>query len=210
MEKEIYIVRHGETEFNKLHIVQGSGVNSSLNDTGRAQAAALYNGYKHIDFDLLFTSALIRTHETSKGFIEQGIPHIEDADINEISWGIYEGKSGKDGIRGMSGAYKTLMAKWANEEYDAGIEDGESAQEMADRLSRFLKMLKDREEQRILVVMHGRTIRCLMCLIAGRPIKFMDEYAHSNTGVYKVLQTAKGMEIVMSNNVDHLNKLNSL
>ncbi len=33
MDKELYIIRHGETELNRLGIVQGRGVNSDLNDT---------------------------------------------------------------------------------------------------------------------------------------------------------------------------------
>lgn len=208
MKKEIYIVRHGETEYNKQHIVQGSGVDSSLNDTGRAQATALFEGYKHIDFDLVYTSALIRTRETAKHFLDRDVEHIEDADINEICWGIYEGKGAKDKIPGMKDAYKILMAKWANEDYDAKIEEGESAREMGDRLSRFLEKVKTRKEEKILVVMHGRTIRCLMCLVEGRAIKFMDEYDHKNTGVYKIVQSDKGLEIVVSNNVDHLKELN--
>ncbi|HYG15236.1 MAG TPA: histidine phosphatase family protein, partial [Bacteroidia bacterium] len=36
--KTIYLVRHGETEFNRMGIVQGSGVDSELNETGRKQA----------------------------------------------------------------------------------------------------------------------------------------------------------------------------
>jgi len=43
MAKTIYFIRHGETEYNKLGIVQGSGVDSELNENGRAQAQAFYN-----------------------------------------------------------------------------------------------------------------------------------------------------------------------
>lgn len=207
MKKEIFIVRHGETEFNKLHIVQGSGVDSSLNDTGRAQADALFQAYKHIDFDLVFTSKLIRTKETASHFLGTNIPHIEDEDINEISWGIYEGKSSKDVMVDMNQAYKRLNDKWADGDYDARIEEGESAAEMASRLGRFLERLKAREEKKILVVMHGRALRCFICLIAGRPIKYMNDFVHSNTGVYKVEQSHDRLEIVMSNNVDHLKDL---
>ena len=38
--KEIFIIRHGETELNRLGIVQGSGVDAGLNDTGQQQAQA--------------------------------------------------------------------------------------------------------------------------------------------------------------------------
>ena len=51
--KELYIIRHGETELNRLGIVQGRGINSDLNDTGRAQAEAFYQYYKETKFDAL-------------------------------------------------------------------------------------------------------------------------------------------------------------
>lgn len=204
MAKEIFIVRHGETEFNRQHIVQGSGVDSSLNETGINQAAAFHDAYKNIGFELVFTSALKRTVETAQNFLDMQIPHIADADINEISWGIYEGKSVIDG---MKEAYKSLMTNWASENYDERIEEGESAAEMATRLQRFLNRLKARSEEKILVVMHGRTIRCLMCLIDGKPIKHMDDYSHHNTGVYKVRQIQDKLEIYELNSIDHLKVL---
>ncbi len=210
MTKEIFIVRHGETEFNKRHIVQGSGVDSSLNDTGRAQAQALFDFYKDVDFDLVITSALVRTKETAKGFLDKNIKHIADADINEISWGIFEGKGNDDVKVSMKEAYKALNQKWEQEDYDARIEGGESAAEMAHRLGRFLEKLKAREEEKILVVMHGRAIRCFICIIEGRPIKHMNDYEHANTGVYKVMQDGDHLKVVLSNNVDHLNALNTV
>jgi probable phosphoglycerate mutase len=44
--KLIYIIRHGETDFNKLGIVQGSGIDSDLNPRGVQQAANFYAFYK--------------------------------------------------------------------------------------------------------------------------------------------------------------------
>lgn len=206
MDKEIYIVRHGETDFNKNRIVQGSGVNSSLNEKGQSQAAALYAAYQHIDFDVVFTSELVRTHQTAQGFIDAGIPHIKDGDVDEICWGIHEGKPGD---ADMKQDYVKLMNEWRNENYAARIEEGESAQELADRLSRFLEMLKLRSEKNILVLTHGRSIRCLMCLVEGREIKHMDDYEHKNTGIYKVVQKGDTLKIELFNNVDHLKGMES-
>ena len=50
MPKEIYIIRHGETDYNRQGIVQGQGVDTSLNDLGRRQASAFFEHYRHIDF----------------------------------------------------------------------------------------------------------------------------------------------------------------
>ena len=61
---KLYLIRHGETDYNRQGIVQGGGVDSSLNDLGRRQAEAFFEHYKHLRFDAVYVSALKRTHET--------------------------------------------------------------------------------------------------------------------------------------------------
>ena len=85
MNKEVFIIRHGQTDLNKDHIVQGSGVDSSLNAYGRKQAAAFYKLYKNQAFEVVLTSALKRTHETVAPFLERGLPWEQHPSINEIS-----------------------------------------------------------------------------------------------------------------------------
>ena len=48
--KELYIIRHGQTDFNKNKIIQGRGVNSHLNNEGIEQAQRFYNHYHHLPF----------------------------------------------------------------------------------------------------------------------------------------------------------------
>ncbi len=92
MVKEIYIIRHGETELNKLGIVQGRGVDSDLNDKGRAQAELFFNHYKHINFDKIYTSELKRTHQTVKNFIDLGLTWQKLSGLDELAWGLWEGQ----------------------------------------------------------------------------------------------------------------------
>src|ERR1044072_8256544 len=96
MNKELYIIRHGETDYNKLGIVQGRGVNSDLNELGRQQGEAFYQYYKHVTFDRVYTSALKRTHQTVNRFIEEGIPWEQLPGLDELSFGIWEGKASKE------------------------------------------------------------------------------------------------------------------
>ena len=56
MTKTIYIVRHGQTDFNIRQVVQGRGVNSDLNQTGLQQSKYLYDHYRHVPFDVIYTS----------------------------------------------------------------------------------------------------------------------------------------------------------
>ena len=66
VEKEIYIVRHGQTDLNAQGIVQGKGVDAPLNELGQKQANAFYEAYKHVPFDALYSSIITAgTHKAS-------------------------------------------------------------------------------------------------------------------------------------------------
>ena len=61
----LYIVRHGETDWNKAHKVQGR-TDIPLNDYGRRLAGETAEGMKDIPIDLGFTSPLLRAKETAQ------------------------------------------------------------------------------------------------------------------------------------------------
>lgn len=199
--KTIYIVRHGQTDFNKMGIVQGSGVDSSLNETGWQQARAFYEKYKNENFDAVLTSTLVRTHETMSPFIEAGLPWEQFPEINEISWGAHEGKKGTPA---MKEEFLNLLAAWEQGQYDARIAGGESAQDMYDRLSIFVDQLKRRPEERLLVCSHGRAMRCLMTVLQNDPVSQMKDYDHANTGLYLVDYTPDIFKFLLQNDVSHL------
>ena len=199
--KELYIIRHGETDFNRQGIVQGSGVNSSLNENGKLQALHFFNKYKDIEFDYVYSSTLKRTHETVQHFINQGITWRVRAEIREISWGIHEGQKGtKESIQ----RYRNLIEYWNDGNFDARLEGGESAAEMVVRLNHFLDELKKTDFKRALICSHGRTLRCLMCLINNDHLREMDNYQHLNTGLYIVELNEDIFKIVLSKDVSHL------
>ena len=201
MVKELYIIRHGETELNRKRIVQGSGVDASLNDTGRAQAQAFFDTYKAIDFDLVVTSALKRTHETVASFIAKGIPWIQYPEINEISWGVQEGKTATpDSLE----IYHAVVGEWKSGNFDARIPEGESAAELGNRLNTFIDSLKTRTEKKILICSHGRSMRGLMCQLKGVGLTKMQEFSHHNTGLYEVHYDGEKFNFIRNNNLQHL------
>lgn len=202
--KKIIIVRHGETSYNQKHIVQGSGVDSSLNDLGRKQAQAFYDFYSKEPFDLLVTSGLKRTHETMAPFIEGGLNWIQTPDINEIGWGVHEGKAG---TKEMIAAYKALIAAWSSGDFDAALEGGESARELATRLRRFFDWLVQRPESNILVCSHGRAMRCMIAILKGQHLREMEVVKHNNTGAYTVHYANEAFEVIQENDIRHLDHL---
>jgi len=201
MLKRWYILRHGETAQNKQGIVQGSGVDSSLNEDGLSQAHAFARMYDPlVKFDMVVTSNLKRTIETVSPFIEKGIPHLTMPDLREISWGINEGHLPTEDIMQR---YHDTINHWVSGDYDVKVENGESATELATRMQRAIDLLKEINLDNILICTHGRTIRCLMCLIMGLPISDMETISHHNTGLYIVEVENEKMRVILKDDTKH-------
>ncbi len=200
--KKVYIVRHGQTDFNLRGIVQGSGVDSSLNDKGRAQALAFYEAYKHIPFDKVYTSALKRTQETVTRFIQQGIPTEALAGLNEISWGKKEGQP----ITPEEDAYyHHVLKQWQLGDTSLRIEGGESPDEVVARMKPAVAhIMEQMNEQTILICMHGRAIRILLCYLLNYPLKNMDMFEHQNCCLYVLNYTGSMFSVEVYNNTAHL------
>lgn len=205
MKKEIYIIRHGETEYNRKGIIQGSGVNKPLNETGRQQSALFFDRYMDVGFDAIVHTNLIRTQETVSPFIRQNNADvIEMPELREISWGIFEGLPYSPE---MKKDYNDMIASWGRGDYAARLEGGESAEELMQRVTKGLNSIFSMEADKILVCSHGRTMRCLMCVIEDLHLKHMETVHHSNTGLYKVIVENDQRKITLRNDISHLERL---
>ncbi len=200
----LYIIRHGETDFNRKGIVQGSGVDSELNNIGHSQARLFYQYYKNVSFDYIITSHLQRTHQTVQPFLRRGTHRewIKMSELNEISWGIHEGKTGNDFSHE---SYRKLMSDWESGIYDSKIEEGESASELHQRVSQAVEYLKNQfQGKNILLCTHGRTLLCLLTILNEHPLSKMYQYKHQNTCLYKVHYVGDEFIFELENDVRHL------
>jgi broad specificity phosphatase PhoE len=202
LKKTIYIIRHGETDLNKLGIVQGRGMDSELNEKGREQAEAFYRAYKHIPFDKIYTSTLRRTHQTVRKFIDSNIPWTQYPGLDELGWGIHEGKESTEQIRSD---FETITQNWRAGELHHKFERGESPLEVKERQLIVLeKLIEENSDKNILICMHGRAMRLFLCLLSNKPLTEMDTFPHSNTTLYKVEYDGKEFHILDFNNTNHL------
>jgi broad specificity phosphatase PhoE len=204
--QKIYLVRHGQTDYNLQGIVQGSGVDASLNDRGRAQALAFYETYRSIPFNRLYTSRLKRSKESVVSFVKDGIPCEEHKSLNEISWGTREGQH----ITPEEDAYyHRILMEWQEGKTSIPIEGGESPDEVAARQQPFINLIKSRpEDQTILICMHGRAMRILLCQLLNYPLRSMDMFEHANLGLYLIHYTGTQFIVDLYNNTDHLKEVN--
>ena len=155
-------------------------------------------------FDKVYTSRLRRTHESVADFLALGLPHEQHESLNEISWGTREG---------------TRITPQEDEEYHGVLQDwragrttscllgGESPEQVAARQQPFIELLRNRpEEKTVLVCMHGRAMRVLLCQLLGYPLSQMESFEHHNLGLYELDYTGSLFTVRNFLDVRHLHE----
>lgn len=209
MPTTLYLVRHGETEYNRLRLVQGRRIDCSLNETGRMQARALAGRLRDVRFDAVYASPLRRARETAE-IVVAGRPELSirlDPDLEEMSWGIYEGEGWTPRIREL---LERLTARWDQGVFDEPVEGGESILDVQIRALRAMDALLERHPgQTLLVVTHGRFLRVLIAsLLETYGLQRMHDIEHANTGVNILIHETNLFRAELLNCTIHLDEVN--
>ncbi|GAB3514049.1 hypothetical protein GCM10027442_27970 [Emticicia fontis] len=188
-----------------MGIVQGSGVDSDLNELGLSQARAFFDAYQDISFQKIYTSKLRRTVQSVQHFIDLGIPYESHEGLNEISWGEKEGKAPN---YQEDEFYLDVLQRWKKGETNIpAAKGGETPEDVAARQKIAFEIILSRpEEELILVAMHGRAIRILLTHLLNLPLGSMDDFEHSNLCLYKLTYSyeTKAFTVEVSNDIAHL------
>ena len=142
----LFVVRHTQTDWNIDHRAQGK-VNIGLNKQGILQAQELARQLKDYDIDLIISSPLRRTVQTSNIINKnRNIPIIYDKRISERDFGEFEGKKPETYI---------AQGFW-NYEKNVKYEKAESIKPFFKRVYAFLNQIERRRtDKNILLVTHG-------------------------------------------------------
>lgn len=203
--KTIYLIRHGQTDYNLKGIVQGSGIDSDLNETGKKQAQLFYDAYGHIAFDHIYTSELKRTHQSVAPFINEGKQWSQLPELNEINWGVFEGLESTPASRE---AFMEIVSSWRNGQLDKPIEGGESPLTMFNRQQKGWEKIQQSNHSTILICMHGRAMRSFLSLILSTHLSEMDQYPHTNLCLYQLEKNGESTcKLIVGNDVNHLASL---
>lgn len=204
-EKKIFIIRHGETDFNRNGIVQGSGIDSDLNEKGQLQALAFFEYYKNHSFDKIYTSSLKRTHQSVIHFLNKNIPWEQHDGLNEISWGNREGKK-PDHLDNIN--FAEITKKWNAGHTHLKFENGESPEEVSKRQMDFIQyLLENKAENSVLIAMHGRALKILMAKLVYNDLSKMDHFEHTNLCLYQLIYnySSNTFELKLQCDTTHLN-----
>lgn len=186
-------------------IVQGSGIDSSLNEFGQSQAAAFFNAFQNVPFDKIYTSVLKRSIQSVQRFIDKGVPHESHKGLNEINWG---NKEGQRITPEEDTYYHWLLKQWEDGNTSLKIEGGESPEDVATNQRPVIEQILGRTEERnILICMHGRAIRVLLCQLLHYPLHAMDLFEHKNLCLYQLNFTGTMCSVERYNDTSHLKHL---
>lgn len=188
--KTLYIVRHGETEWNKIGRYQGI-TNVPLNENGIAQAKACGNALKDVHFDRILSSDLSRalvTAETIRGNRQLEIK--TDERLREINFGDWE----KLLFTEIEERWPGLINQMYRRPDIVKVPNGESFQEVQDRawsaVSDFLN--ENNEDETILITCHGGTIRTILCKLLDISISHCWNFSQGNTAINRVFYNGMG------------------
>lgn len=160
-----YLVRHGETEWNRKGRIQGHS-DVPLNDHGRRQAKILAKRLAGCKFSAVYASDLSRATETARAIVgDSEVPIKTDPDLREFSYGEWEGLT----LEEVETQHPTTLADRIGMGNDAfAAPCGEDTGQVLDRVRHFFARTAKRHEddEIILVVAHGGSIRALLvCLL---------------------------------------------
>lgn len=177
---KIFIMRHGTTVWNEKAITQGR-TNNKLSKFGKQQTEIAAIKYRNINIDAIFCSPLMRTVQTANiinKFHKSKV--IKDDRLIEIDQGIFTGKSK------FNLSEKEKIQK-SNRDPSCGMESYESVYL---RAKEFLKDLKTKKYNQVLIITHNVTASLMEAILNNINIDYSNE---------EILRTFKNAEIKIFN-----------
>ena len=157
--KEIYLLRHGDTDATEKGYFAG-WTDVPLSPKGERRINKVREILKGVEFERVFVSPLCRTQETARLVAPSESWEVRE-EIKERSFGSWEGKSWED----LEKESPEEVKKWREAPSLFVPPGGESFSTILERVVPFWEELLGRPEERVLVVTHGGVIRSIFAYL---------------------------------------------
>jgi len=160
----LLLVRHGNTELNSAQVFVGHA-DVELSATGYRQVKRLRDRLSAEKIDVIYSSDLKRALVTAEIIASKHqLEVITFPELREINYGNLDGLTFEE-IRRLYPEVAELCVDWSPQ---LKFPEGESVDELNQRVSRFLDGLKQHApEETILIVAHGGPLRLMVCSLLG-------------------------------------------
>lgn len=200
---DVYLIRHGETDWNTVKKLQGS-TDIPLNPYGIELAEKTAEGMKDLVIDKIYSSPLIRAYKTAEIIRgDRPVDIIVEKDLQEIDFGDYEGYIyHEEHFNVPDPAFNDFFKDPDNYRTPP---KGESFQVLIDRTSSFVRSIiedPDNEDKTILMTSHGAAIRAILSGLFNIPLSdFWGGPVHKNCGVTLIHAENGKYKLVFENKV---------
>ncbi len=178
---KLYMIRHGETDWNVAGKMQGSK-DIELNANGLAQAGQLYERVKKAGYQpvKVYASPQKRAFVTGQILADaMNLECIKLPGMEEANFGDWEGKTWEQ----VKTEYPEAFEKWETNRRYVRTPNGECYQDVVERVMRALVKVMEEEKEDVAVVTHGAVIMSLMCFLTDTPFEKMWTFKPENTGI---------------------------
>ena len=200
--KNILLIRHGQSEWNKLNLFTGFK-NIELSEQGIDEANKAGQNFKNlnIEFDIVFTSELKRAQETAKiilknlnqwDYLYEKRKIISNINLNERDYGELTGLNKKETAEKFG---EEQVHKWRRG-YSDQPPNGESLEDVVRRVKIYFEesinpAIQSADNKNILIAAHGNSLRALLIV--------MNIYDPSNINSVE-LSTGVPIHVILENN----------
>jgi alpha-ribazole phosphatase len=169
---ELWLVRHGQTEFSRENRFCGS-IDPPLSDVGQRMADALGASHGEAKWDAIYCSPSQRARQTVAPLAKRAKlePALDDG-LREISYGEWEGLKHED----VKSRFPDVYAYWSQDTASRATPGGETAFMVAARAAPVLERIRrEHATGKVLVVSHKATLRILVCALLGMDVRLFRE-----------------------------------
>lgn len=180
----LYFIRHGQTDWNVIGKIQGS-YESELNDTGIIQAEEMSKKVleSNIKFSKIYSSKQKRAMKTAEVLSNAtNVEVIPVEGLEEINFGDWEGFSWKE----VREKFPTEYELWYLNRRYTKSPNGESYQDILDRVIDALHKIISKSSEDAVIVTHSAVIMCLQCYITNTPFHEMGKFITDNANITEI------------------------
>ena len=203
---KLVLVRHGETDWNKLGKFQGHH-DIALNSRGVAQAQETAQAVVQWKHSAIFSSPLLRTMQVAQEISQlSGMPVVQVPGFRELSLGDLEGVTGEE----MRSGWPHVYAAWRDDPASVVMPNGESLADLQERAWSSLVELErtHAEDDALIVVSHNFAIRSMIGKTLGMPLANFHRMWLSLSSICIIESDQRGWRLVSYNSTCHLSPEN--
>jgi len=200
----LFLIRHGQSEWNKLNLIQGQK-NTILTDLGKRQAMSLGHRLESENIDTIYTSDLSRAYTTAK-IISDIInkPLVSSEFLREINFGPWEGLS----IQKIRDDYSYEYSIWNKEPHKLNMNGAETLKALQERSMGYINdIIYNNKGKNIAIVSHSATLKAIILGLLSINISHYKNISLSNVSLSIIECRTYNNVLTSLNDVSHLKEL---